>query len=82
MEGMKKEFGVREVHWINNKLIVDSEELLVRIRHRGKLLKLNIKYQKSNILVNLNEAQKGIASGQAVVFYSNEVCLGGGIIEE
>ena len=65
----------------------------VRIRHGGQLLDAEIKSQKpkskmtkknAKILVKLREAQRGVAPGQACVFYKDMdgdmVLLGGGVI--
>ncbi len=80
-EALIGEFGVRDIHWIGKTKIVDSsDQILVRIRHRGKLLESKIVNNKTGMKVILKESQRGVASGQVVVFYDGEVCLGGGII--
>ena len=80
-ETLISEFDVRNVHWINeNEIINSSDQLLVRIRHRGKLLESKIVNSKTGMRVELIEPQRGVASGQVVVLYDGEVCLGGGII--
>jgi tRNA-specific 2-thiouridylase len=81
-ETLKKDFKVRDVHWIdsNKKLLNTNNQLSVRIRHRGKLIASKIIEDEKGLRVELGESQRGVASGQAVVIYDGEVCLGGGII--
>ncbi|MSU55340.1 MAG: hypothetical protein EXS46_02250 [Candidatus Taylorbacteria bacterium] len=42
---------------------------------------VRIRNQELRILIEFDEAQIGGASGQSIVFYEREVCLGGGIIK-
>lgn len=55
-----------------------SENILVRLRHRAALLKAKFDGDK----IVFEKPVKRIAAGQSVVFYEDEVCLGGGIIAE
>ena len=89
-ETEKKEFLVKEVNWINPSII--SYQLLVvkcqvRIRHQGERLACEIEMPRmaarrscSEVKVVLEEAERGVAPGQAAVFYDKEKVLGGGII--
>jgi len=94
-EAERKEFWVKNVNWIdpNFQFSIFNFQLFVRIRHQGELLKCRIKNVKLKMTkVVLDEPERGIASGQAAVFYKKckiknlklkiddyEV-LGGGII--
>jgi len=98
-EAEKKEFWVEKVNWIvpGFKFQDSDSRLFVRIRHQGELLKCKIqnpkskmKIQNSKLKIILEEPYRGIAPGQAAVFYKKitnyelriadfEV-LGGGII--
>jgi len=80
-ETMKQHFEVSNLHWITREpTSIESQKLLVRIRHTGDLLPCTLTEQR----VSLENTTKGIAEGQSAVFYlqtSNGVlCLGGGII--
>jgi tRNA-specific 2-thiouridylase len=78
-ETEKKEFGVDQLNWISHEG-KESFKSQVRIRHQGKLLEAQIKFQGNKIKVVLDEPERGIAPGQAAVFYKGEEVLGGGII--
>jgi len=93
-ETEKKEFLVEKVNWIEPNLkftrLPDRQEIenlkfFVRIRHQGELLNCQIvKLSNCQIKVILEEPYRGIAPGQAAVFYRKlkvifEV-VGGGII--
>lgn len=73
----------------SNKLYVKEVNLLneiknpvdVCIRYHGKLAKANVYKIDENIYeVNLLTPLKSITEGQSVVFYDNDICIGGGII--
>ena len=93
-ETEKKEFLVEKVNWINPifKLQVSGFKLFVRIRHQGELLNCRIvKLSNCRIKVILDEPYRGIAPGQAAVFYKKVTncglritgleVVGGGIIK-
>jgi tRNA-specific 2-thiouridylase len=64
---------------ILEKEILDKEKIVeVRFRHRQPLVKAKINIEKSE--VEFLEPQKMIAPGQSIVFYKDELVLGGGII--
>lgn len=52
----------------------------VRIRHGGELLEARIKDVDGEVRVKLAEAQRGIAPGQAAVFYRDGSLLSGGVV--
>ncbi len=83
----KKEFEVREVNWIAGKVPKKEFKCRVRIRHQGELLEGRVKDTGSGVRVVLDESERGVAPGQAAVFYlprqqagQGEEVLGGGII--
>ena len=75
-----KEINVSALHWINEKA-EDGAEIQVRIRHRAPLVNAKIFFENDGTAkIKLTDEQRAITSGQSVVFYSGEVCLGGGIV--
>ncbi len=79
-EAERKSFGVKEVNWFSAKLPQREIKCRVRIRHQGELLKAKIRRIDSDLEVILADSERGIASGQAAVFYQGEKVLGGGLI--
>ncbi len=79
LEIEKKEYSLSSVNWINEQP-VSGKTYKARIRHLGVLLECNIEP------VGKGEAEIGfkqpiiVASGQSIVVYDGEVCLGGGIV--
>lgn len=69
---LPKEVTLEKINWISKP---EEENLEARIRYRQKRVPVSLEGLK----VVFKEAEAA-ASGQSVVFYENEVCLGGGII--
>ena len=61
-----------------------NDNLFIKVRSTGRLIKAGINVDKTVAEVNLNEDEAGISPGQACVFYSTnslgDKVLGGGWI--
>ena len=70
------------VHWIN-RIAEQGEKIEIRVRHRASLVEATIHFDGKdfeNATLELSSEQRAITAGQSVVFYSGDVCLGGGIV--
>ena len=77
----KKVFKGFLPHWINGS--PQSEYLKVKLRHGENKIKAKVvKCLPNSVEVKLLEEDEGIASGQSVVFYDGNVCLGRAMIQE
>ncbi len=56
-------------------------DVTAMVRYRMQPLKAVARYDGEHLLVEFAEPLDGIAPGQAVVCYTEDVCIGGGIIE-
>lgn len=74
----KTDVQLGAVHWIND--APTSGIYQIRIRHRAPLIDAELSYEGDRVLLKLYNEQRAIASGQSVVIYGDDVCLGGGII--
>jgi len=68
------------IHWINEFKKCNDLECLVQIRHRHKPVKCRIEFNEK-INVKFEKEIRGVAPGQSAVFYKDNLCLGGGVIE-
>lgn len=56
--------------------------LQVKIRHGAKMYSATVEYlENGNVQVTLKEKDPGVAEGQFAVFYDDDICLGGGVIQ-
>jgi len=69
-----KEIHIEKINWIN-KLEPNTNNLEARIRYRQKKFKVTLEGNKV-----IFDASQTAASGQSIVFYDGNVCLGGGTI--
>lgn len=76
-----KQINLSSTHWINEEPD-NSKALMVRTRHRAKLMTVKLLNKSSNLSwrAELNEDVRALTAGQSAVFYSDDECLGGGII--
>lgn len=75
-----KQVELNSLHLINS--LPKQARVLARFRHQGQLVKaeLELKFNQT-ALVTFKEQQKALASGQSIVLYQKNVCLGGGVIK-
>ena len=71
---------MESMKWINDPKETESLDCDVQVRHRGKAVKCNAVFSKNGVEVIFEELIRAIAPGQSAVLYSNNQCLGGGII--
>lgn len=74
----KNEVQLGAVHWIND--APAPGDYKIRVRHRAPLVGATLRYEDDLAILGLHDQQRAIAAGQSVVIYSNDVCLGGGIV--
>ena len=71
-----------QVNWIEETEPDVDDSLVAKIRYRQSDQHCQlIKLDDSRYKVRFDDAQRAITPGQSIVFYQNEVCLGGGVIE-
>lgn len=80
-KGLQKEISIEHTNWVKNQLPELNTSLLVRTRYRQKLLPCKITEAENNHAQVLFTKEIPTApSGQSLVLYNGEECLGGGII--
>jgi tRNA-specific 2-thiouridylase len=77
----KDELMAERVHWISGLPPADSVEVAARVRSRMPDVAARVTaLHDGRARVVFSQKVRGIAPGQAVVFYSGDLCLGGGWI--
>ncbi|ACZ13190.1 tRNA 2-thiouridine(34) synthase MnmA [Sulfurospirillum deleyianum] len=81
--GKKEELLQKRVVAQNFSLAEDFKEGTygVKVRYRSPQVKAHVKIEGDKIITELEEGVYGLASGQALVVYQNDLVLGGGWIE-
>ena len=87
--GNKEALSIKKIYLKNLNLLTDfknyDEDLFIKVRSTGRLIKAKIKLNRNEAEVKLEENEIGISPGQACVFYSKNQfgykVLGGGWIK-
>ncbi|MFZ1250043.1 MAG: tRNA 2-thiouridine(34) synthase MnmA [Candidatus Microsaccharimonas sp.] len=75
----KPELSVTNMHWINE--APQQAIYQVRVRHRAPLISAELSYEDDGrIRLVLTNPERAVAPGQSIVIYSEQQCLGGGIV--
>lgn len=78
----KKSLTAIDINWVSVDKITEEKEVSVKYRSAQTPVEAVIKPFNEDVIVEFKEYQKSIAPGQSVVFYDNDLLLGGGIIEK
>jgi tRNA-specific 2-thiouridylase len=72
-----------EIHWINGAPANGTLECYAKTRYRqpDQLCNLTVD-DNGKCHVKFDKPQRAVTPGQSVVFYLNDHCLGGGVIDE
>ena len=78
----KASLRCNDLHWVAGHAPSRSFQASAKIRYRqiAQPCTLTLSDNSSEIAVEFNTPQRAITPGQAVVFYQDRVCLGGGTI--
>ena len=88
IRGTREFLSIKKIYLKNLNLLGEvekyNENLFIKVRSTGRLIKAKIKLEKNHAEVILEENELGISPGQACVFYSKDEIgdkvLGGGWI--
>ncbi|WP_439134578.1 tRNA 2-thiouridine(34) synthase MnmA [Pseudomaricurvus sp.] len=71
-----------QTHWINGEPATQTFRCMAKTRYRqpDQACEVTLK-DNGQLTVIFDDAQRAITPGQSVVFYQNDICLGGAVIE-
>lgn len=79
---LKDSLICEDIHWIQEQLPSLPLECTAKIRYRSADQRCLIEETpEGNFQVKFEQAQRAITPGQSVVFYQDDLCLGGGVIQ-
>lgn len=77
----KNKLIATNINWIGIEELRKEMNVKAKIRYSGKESKCKVsKIENDKVLVEFDQEQRAITSGQSVVFYKKDIVLGGGII--
>lgn len=77
----KQNLIASDLSWVSTQMKEKSFSCEAKIRYRQAQESCTVELQDNNTaVVKFPKSQKAITPGQAIVFYQNELCLGGGTI--
>ena len=70
-----------QLHWVSDTMPTMPLNCSAKIRYRQKEVSCYVdQVDHDRLEVNFSQPQRAITPGQAIVFYQDDICLGGGII--
>lgn len=76
------DLNASQLSWVSGNAPSSSFSCTAKTRYRQKDQRCHVTMNDDgNCLVQFDQPQRAVTPGQSVVFYDNEICLGGGIID-
>ncbi len=72
----------KDIFWINQAPTEFPYRCVAKIRYRQADQACTVHKTKNGFVVIFDEGQRAATPGQSAVFYNDEICLGGGVIED
>jgi len=80
---LNDELTANKLNWVEIENLKKEMEVTAKIRYRHREAEAIISpYEEDSVLVKFKEPQSAITPGQAVVFYQDDVLVGGGTIKK
>jgi len=76
----KKEIKLSEINWISGEQPQEGKEYHARVRYRQELVSCTLSFSEVGVVKVLLNTSQIVDSGQSLVVYDNDECLGGGVI--
>ncbi len=78
---MKTRLYASGINWISGSAPIEPIAVEARIRYNGRNTAAKVRALANGAEIEFDEPVRAITPGQAVVFYQNDVVIGGGLIE-
>ena len=78
----KKQLKASQLYWVGGQSPSDNFNCHAKIRYRQTEQACTVMVYGDDCTVCFSQKQRAITPGQSIVFYMDDVCLGGGIIDE
>jgi len=78
---LKQQLSASQLHWVSGHAPAESFTCKAKIRYRQTEQPCHVTVTGDTCITCFDEPQRAITPGQSIVFYDNNVCLGGGIID-
>ncbi|MEB8432067.1 tRNA 2-thiouridine(34) synthase MnmA [Cocleimonas sp. KMM 6892] len=82
---LKQQLKASQLHWVSGKAPSETFKCKAKIRYRQEEQACTVMIDDSDTdkcIVCFEEKQRAMTPGQSIVFYDENICLGGGIIDE
>jgi tRNA-uridine 2-sulfurtransferase len=70
------------IYWVNPLDITEPMRLTAKVRYRQPDQACTLERTANGYRIRFDEPQRAVTPGQSIVLYQDDVCLGGGVIEQ
>jgi len=71
-----------DINWFNPDLMMTGMDVKAKFRYRQKDQAVHLRIENNETYVDYPQGIAAVTPGQEAVFYIDDVCLGGGVIDE